>query len=91
MFLPCTFWLADNYVLQGRKDEACRIFERLMSVASGVGILAEEYDPTSRRLIGNYPKAFSHVALINTAFNLTESARPADWRRRGHSVQSPPK
>jgi GH15 family glucan-1,4-alpha-glucosidase len=69
-FLPCSFWLADNYVLQGRIDEARALFERLVGVANDVGLLAEEYDRRARRLVGNFPQAFSHVALINTAMNL---------------------
>src|SRR5207249_6118459 len=60
-FLPCTFWLADNYVLLGRRDEARRVFERLLEVRNDVGLLSEEYDPAARRLVGNFPQAFSHV------------------------------
>src|SRR5205085_6402564 len=70
-FLPCSFWLADNYVLQGRMDEARTLFERLAGVANDVGLLAEEYDRKLHRLVGNFPQAFSHVALINSAFNLS--------------------
>jgi GH15 family glucan-1,4-alpha-glucosidase len=70
-FLACTFWLADNYVLAGRVDDAHAVFERLLSLRNDVGLLAEEYDPAARRLLGNFPQAFSHVGLINTAFNLT--------------------
>jgi GH15 family glucan-1,4-alpha-glucosidase len=72
-FLPCTFWLADNLALQGRIDEAREIFERLLSLRSEVGLLAEEYDPERRRQLGNYPQAFTHVALVNTAFNLARA------------------
>jgi GH15 family glucan-1,4-alpha-glucosidase len=70
-FLACTFWLADNYVLAGRIDDAHAVFERLLSLRNDVGLLAEEYDPAGRRQLGNFPQAFSHVGLINTAFNLT--------------------
>jgi GH15 family glucan-1,4-alpha-glucosidase len=70
VFLPCSFWLADNYVQQGRRDEAVSLFERLLSLRNDVGLLAEEYDPRSQRLLGNFPQAFSHLALVNTAFNL---------------------
>jgi GH15 family glucan-1,4-alpha-glucosidase len=79
-FLPCSFWLADNYELQGRHEDAVRLFERLLDVRNDVGLLAEEYDPTAKRLLGNFPQAFSHVGLVNTAFNLTErsSQRPAE-------------
>ena len=70
VFLACSFWLADNYDLQGRHDEACRLFERLLGLRNDLGLLAEEYDPAGTRLLGNYPQAFSHVMLINTARNL---------------------
>jgi GH15 family glucan-1,4-alpha-glucosidase len=70
-FLPCTFWLADNYVLQGREREGGELFERLLSVRNDLGLLAEEYDPHSKRLLGNFPQAFCHVGLINTAFGLS--------------------
>ena len=77
VFLPCSFWLADNYVLQGRLDEARRLFERLLSLTNDVGLLAEEYDPAARRLLGNFPQAFSHVSLINTAQNIARAHGPA--------------
>jgi GH15 family glucan-1,4-alpha-glucosidase len=70
-FLACTFWLADNYAMLGRVDEARRLFERLLSLRNDVGLLSEEYDPVAGRMLGNFPQAFSHVGLINTAFNLT--------------------
>jgi GH15 family glucan-1,4-alpha-glucosidase len=71
VFLPCSFWLVENYALQGRRDEAHALFERLCALANDVGLLSEEYDPTARRLVGNFPQAFSHVALINAARCLT--------------------
>jgi GH15 family glucan-1,4-alpha-glucosidase len=70
-FLACTFWLADNYAMTGRVDEARRLFERLLSLRNDVGLLSEEYDPVAGRMLGNFPQAFSHVGLVNTAFNLT--------------------
>jgi GH15 family glucan-1,4-alpha-glucosidase len=70
VFLACSFWLADNYVLQGRLEEARALFEKLLVLRNDVGLLAEEYDPTERRQLGNFPQAFSHLALINTAHNL---------------------
>ncbi|MDQ3570848.1 MAG: glycoside hydrolase family 15 protein, partial [Actinomycetota bacterium] len=73
-FLACSFWLADNLSLLGRGDEARALFDRVLSVANDVGLLAEEYDPASRRLVGNFPQAFSHVALVNTARNLSSDA-----------------
>jgi GH15 family glucan-1,4-alpha-glucosidase len=71
VFLACSFWLADNYALMGRIADARALFERLLSLRNDVGLLSEEYDPVSRRLLGNFPQAFSHVGLVNTAFNLT--------------------
>ena len=79
-FLACSFWLADNYILQGRIEEARELFERLLSLRNDVGLLAEEYDPRSLRQVGNFPQAFSHVALANTAFNLTRARGPAEER-----------
>jgi GH15 family glucan-1,4-alpha-glucosidase len=70
VFLPCSFWLADNYSLQNRDDEAKALFERLIALRNDVGLLAEEYDPHARRLVGNFPQAFSHLALIGTALHL---------------------
>jgi GH15 family glucan-1,4-alpha-glucosidase len=70
VFLACSFWLADNYVLQGRLEEARTLFEKLLSLRNDVGLLSEEYDPSERRQLGNFPQAFSHLALINTAHNL---------------------
>ena len=75
-FLACSFWLADNYVLQGRLDEARALFDRLLALRNDVGLLAEEYDPQAGRQVGNFPQAFSHIALINTALRLA-GARPA--------------
>jgi GH15 family glucan-1,4-alpha-glucosidase len=84
-FLPCSFWLADNYQLLGRHAEAEALFERLLGLTNDVGLLSEEYDPIHERLLGNFPQAFSHVALINTAMNLApHGASPASHRgRRG--------
>ena len=69
-FLACTFWLVDNLALQGRIDEAHAMFERLLALCNDVGLLAEEYDPLEKRLVGNFPQAFSHVALVHTGLNL---------------------
>jgi GH15 family glucan-1,4-alpha-glucosidase len=82
-FLVCTFWLADNLVLQGRYREARDIFERLLGLCNDVGLLSEEYDPETGRLVGNFPQAFSHVGLINTARNLSRHGGPAE-KRPGH-------
>ena len=73
VFLPCSFWLADNYVLQGRIEEGRALFERLCRLANDVGLLSEEYDPAGRRFLGNFPQAFTHVSLINTAMRLSRA------------------
>ena len=83
VFLACSFWLADNYVLQGRYDEAQALFERLLSLRNDVGLLAEEYDPSSQRQLGNFPQALSHLALVNTARNLLSAAGPVHKRSTG--------
>ena len=69
-FLACSFWLADNYELIGRRDDAVELFERLLGLRNDLGLLAEEYDLVAKRLVGNFPQAFSHVSLINCAVNL---------------------
>ncbi len=79
-FLACTFWLADNFALLGRTDDARRVFERLLALRNDVGLLSEEYDPKAKRLVGNFPQAFSHIGLVNTAQNLTQEAGPAAAR-----------
>ena len=79
-FLACTFWLADAYVLLGRADDARRVFERLLTLRNDVGLLSEEYDTEAKRLAGNFPQAFSHIALINTAHNLSRATKPAHQR-----------
>jgi GH15 family glucan-1,4-alpha-glucosidase len=66
-FLICSFWLADNYAMAGRLEEAEALFERLISLKSPLGLLAEEYHPGLHRQLGNFPQAFSHIGLINTA------------------------
>ncbi|HUP46223.1 MAG TPA: glycoside hydrolase family 15 protein [Thermoanaerobaculia bacterium] len=81
-FLLCTFWLADVLALQGKYDEAVRIFERLLSLQNDVGLLSEEYSPSAGRLLGNFPQAFSHVGLINTARNLQRRGGPAEDRQK---------
>ncbi len=80
-FLACSFWLVDALVLMGRVDEATAIFERLLGLTNDVGLLSEEYDVASRRMLGNFPQALSHVALVNTALNLSRLEGPAHHRR----------
>jgi GH15 family glucan-1,4-alpha-glucosidase len=77
-FLLCSFWLADNLALQGRHDEARELFEHLLGFRNDVGLLSEEYDPRTHRMLGNFPQAFSHVGLINTARNLSGPGGPAE-------------
>lgn len=79
-FLACSFWLADAYVLTGRFDDAADVFERLLGVRNDLGLLAEEYDPIARRQLGNFPQGFSHIGLVNTAFNLVHAHGPAEQR-----------
>ena len=88
-FLACSFWLVDAYVLQHRLDDAQRVFDRLVALCNDVGLLSEEYDPRARRLLGNFPQAFSHVALVNSAYNLTRSRKPAEQRASAVPAQAP--
>ena len=80
-FLPCAFWLADAYVQVGRRADGLALFERLLALRNDVGLLSEEYDPKLKRLLGNFPQAFTHVALIATANRLTEQAGAKDPMR----------
>jgi GH15 family glucan-1,4-alpha-glucosidase len=84
-FLACSFWLVDAYVMLGRLDDAQALFKRLVALCNDVGLLSEEYDPQSKELLGNFPQAFSHVALVNSAFNLTRASKPAE-QRADHSA-----
>jgi GH15 family glucan-1,4-alpha-glucosidase len=77
-FLACSFWLVDNYILQGRHAEARKLFDRLLSRCNGVGLFAEEFDPVAGRMLGNFPQAYSHVGLINCALNLSRQMGPAE-------------
>jgi GH15 family glucan-1,4-alpha-glucosidase len=86
-FLACSFWLVDVYILQGRGDDAERLFRRLVGLRNEVGLLSEEYDPRSKRLVGNFPQAFSHLALINSAYNLTRTRTPV--HQRANDEQAP--
>lgn len=79
-FITCTFWLVDNLAMLGRHEESRELFEHLLSLRNDVGLLAEEYDPVERRQLGNFPQAFSHVGLINSAHNLTIAHGPAEER-----------
>ncbi|HVY16383.1 MAG TPA: glycoside hydrolase family 15 protein [Rhodopila sp.] len=83
VFLACSFWYVDNLCLQGRTDEARAMFERLLGLCNDVGLLSEEYDPIARRQLGNFPQAFSHLALINSALNLDTAMGPGTLRSQG--------
>ncbi|HET9248158.1 MAG TPA: glycoside hydrolase family 15 protein, partial [Xanthobacteraceae bacterium] len=87
-FLACSFWLVDAYILQERLDEAEDLFRRLVGLCNEVGLLSEEFDPSSKRLIGNFPQAFSHVALVNSAYNLTRVRKPV--HQRAQDDHAPP-
>jgi GH15 family glucan-1,4-alpha-glucosidase len=82
VFLACSFWLVDVYLLQNRRRKAERLFKRLVSLCNDVGLISEQYDPNAKRLVGNFPQAFTHVALINSAFNLTREIKPIDQRAK---------
>jgi GH15 family glucan-1,4-alpha-glucosidase len=89
VFLACTFWLVDNYIMQGRRDDGERLFRKLLGLCNDVGLLSEEYDPVTGTHLGNFPQAFSHVSLVNTAHNLTSIESPAERRaRRGRGNQN---
>ncbi|MBV8709716.1 MAG: glycoside hydrolase family 15 protein [Acidobacteriaceae bacterium] len=89
VFLACSFWLVDNYVLQGRTDDARALFERLLSLCNDVGLLSEEYDSKEHRQLGNFPQAFSHLALVISAYNLTGHKEKKPAHRRGTPVRKP--
>jgi GH15 family glucan-1,4-alpha-glucosidase len=84
-FLACSFWLADAFTLIGRDKDARALFERLLSLCNDIGLLSEEYDPIARRMLGNFPQAFSHVGVINTALNLAQRQGPAEVRADGQA------
>jgi GH15 family glucan-1,4-alpha-glucosidase len=89
VFLACSFWLVDAYLMLGRREDALRLFEYLLSLRNDVGLLSEQYEPQSRRLVGNFPQAFSHLALVNSASNLAHYRKPAEQRSQ-HGVEGEP-
>jgi GH15 family glucan-1,4-alpha-glucosidase len=89
-FLPCSLWLANAYARLGRRQEARRLFEHVLSLGNDVGLLAEEYDTKRRRLAGNFPQAFTHVALLTTAMNLSHPLKPSEQRSRGDGHKTEP-
>jgi GH15 family glucan-1,4-alpha-glucosidase len=82
VFLACSFWMVDNLILQGRVDEAREMYEKLLALRNDLGLLSEEYDPNDQRLLGNFPQAFSHVGLVNTAWNFNRNDGPAEHRKK---------
>jgi GH15 family glucan-1,4-alpha-glucosidase len=86
VFLPCSFWLVDCLELVGRHEEATTLFERLIGLANDVGLLSEEYDPAAGRLLGNFPQAFTHLALVNSAFHVLPHLPSAMHRRHARGV-----
>jgi GH15 family glucan-1,4-alpha-glucosidase len=87
VFLACSFWLVDAYILQKRFDDARKLFDRLLALRNDVGLLSEEYDPGAQRLIGNFPQAFTHVAMVNSGFNLTRLEKPAEQRSESEKTK----
>jgi GH15 family glucan-1,4-alpha-glucosidase len=83
LFLACSFWLVGVLKMMGRDQDAKSLFDRLLSLRNDVGLLAEEYDPRSRRQLGNFPQALSHIALVNAGFEFTHAHGPA--QQRAHS------
>jgi GH15 family glucan-1,4-alpha-glucosidase len=83
VFLPCSFWMVDNLAMLGRYDDARAMFERLLALCNDVGLISEEYDPRTKRLLGNFPQAFTHVSLVNSARNLSRPGGPSEHRSRG--------
>ncbi len=88
VFLMCSFWLADNYALLGRHAEAAAMYELLTGLRNDVGLLSEEYDPAGKRMLGNFPQAFSHVALVNTAGNVTASRLAKEGQADGRKASA---
>jgi len=80
VFLACSFWLANAYAIVGRLEDAHLLFERLLALRNDLGLLAEEYDPAAKRFAGNFPQAFSHIGLVNTAINLARIGKPDQQR-----------
>jgi GH15 family glucan-1,4-alpha-glucosidase len=80
VFLPCSFWLVDALLMAERDQEARELFERLLAIRNDLGLLSEEYDPSAKRLLGNFPQAFTHVGLVNSAYNLSHHTGPAHQR-----------
>lgn len=91
MFLACSFWLVDAYLMMGREKDAIALFERLIGLSNDLGLLSEEYDTEAKRLCGNFPQAFSHLALVNSACNLGRNGRPVEQRTNTEKAAAPKK
>jgi GH15 family glucan-1,4-alpha-glucosidase len=89
VFLACSFWLVDAYILDDRVNEAIELFDRLIALRNDVGLLSEQYDPKAGRLIGNFPQAFTHIALVNSAFNLSRQQKSAGRHARVDEMEVP--
>jgi GH15 family glucan-1,4-alpha-glucosidase len=89
VFLACSFWLVDAYILQKRFADARALLDRLLALRNDLGLLSEEYDPVAQRLVGNFPQAFTHVALVNSAFNLTRAEKPVEQRAHAGKAEAP--
>jgi GH15 family glucan-1,4-alpha-glucosidase len=87
VFLACSFWLVDAYILQKRFADARKLFDRLLALRNDVGLFSEEYDPAAQRLVGNFPQAFTHVAMVNSGFNLTRLEKPAEQRSESEKTE----
>ena len=88
MFLACSFWLVDVYLMLGRRDDAVRLFEHLLTLRNDLGLLSGEYEPHTGRLVGNFPQAFSHLALVNSASNLAHYRKPTEQRSQRRMLNS---
>ena len=84
MFLPCSFWLVDCLELLGRHDDAHALLERLLGLTNDLGLISEEYDPKAGRLLGNFPQAFTHLALVNSVFNVAPHLPSPMEKRHAH-------
>jgi GH15 family glucan-1,4-alpha-glucosidase len=89
VFLPCSFWLVDALLMLERHDEARELFEKLLGISNDLGLLSEEYDPAGKRLLGNFPQAFTHVGLVNSAYNLSHHAGPTHQRGKRQDTFEP--